>query len=838
MKFPYARFLSITFTVLFAFVYAAQAATFTVNSTLDNESNGCAVGACTLREAVTAANSNGEVDAIFFDPAIFGVSQTITLNGSELPTVPSGTTLSINGPGADRLTVSGNNASSLIDGFSNSFLTISNLSIRSTSGVGSPAITSSGILTLDNVTFRDNQNFNGTSAIYNFGTASIINCSFNNNFNFAWVIANRGTMNISNSAFTGNIGATGSSVIYNNGGTMTITRTRIRNNNSRAVDNSRLSTADANLTVMESEFSNNISASNSNGGGGILNKGTVSIFSSTISVSTANRGGAIASEEGSVSLTNTTIFGNQATASNANYLDDYGGGGLWLQNTSATITNTTIYKNDSLADTGGLKKIGTTTISVANSIIAGNIARTVSYFGIPINNPDAYGTFNTRGGNIIGVTSPNNVTLNGGWSGSMGDKTDVNVASIGLSVNLADNGGFAPTVAINCCGLAVGGGRTQGQSGFPAPSTDQRRVPRVNNSGSERNDAGAFQYTEKLPATQMPDLTAASDTGISNADNITNSRAPVIKITGAIANAKIYFLRNGSSLSDASADGNGEAAFTDPNPSANGSVNYSTKQDIPGTGSDESQPLNVVYDTTAPTVTINQANGQADPATTQPVNFTVAFSEAIYNFDASDVSFSNSTADLSAANISASGSGANYTISVENILTVGRIVVDVAANQASDAAGNVNPAALFTDPLVNYVGNGQVLVTKTADGSSCTASDCSLRGALSLVGSVASPTGININFNIPAGDPNCASGTCTIYLGGEQLTVNYLTPVIIDGGAGNKIVISASGQSRVFYSCPSANATLKNLILRDGSGTSAAFSAENGDGGGIVNRGT
>ncbi|HEX2766030.1 MAG TPA: S8 family serine peptidase, partial [Candidatus Limnocylindria bacterium] len=45
-------------------------------------------------------------------------------------------------------------------------------------------------------------------------------------------------------------------------------------------------------------------------------------------------------------------------------------------------------------------------------------------------------------------------------------------------------------------------------------------------------------------------------------------------------------------------------------------------------------------DTTAPTVTINQASGQADPTNASPINFTVVFSEPVSGFTASDVTLS------------------------------------------------------------------------------------------------------------------------------------------------------------------------------------------------------
>lgn len=838
MQIPPTRIVFLYLLVCFLSSVSALAATFTVNSKFDNESNGCSVGACTLREAITAANGNGEDDAIFFDQAVFGFANQIDLNGTALPSVAAGTKLSINGPGRNLLTISASNASSLIENGSNARLTIYNLTIRATNDATNGAVRNSGFLTLENVDFRDNQGANGTSALVNFASASINNCTFQNNFNYARVIYNRVNMSITNSTFTGNASGSGTSILQNNAGIMTVTRTSIRNNNSRAVYNDSLATVTADLTVTESDFSGNISSNTSNGGGAILNTGTVTISSSALASNIANRGGAIASEQGSVTLTNATIYGNQATETNANYSDALGGGGLWLQNTSATIINSTIYKNDSMVDTGGLKKIGTTTINVANTIIAGNTARTVSYFGIPINNPDAYGSFTTRGGNIIGVTSPNGVTLNGGWSTNVGDKIDVNVASIGLSTTIGNNGGFAPTVALNCCGLAVGGGRTQGQSGFPTPTADARRVPRVNNSGFDRNDAGAFQYAEMLPVTSVPDLTNLSDTGISSADNITNSRAPVFKISGAIPNAKVYLLKNSTGFMDAFADANGEVLFTDNAPLANGTVNYSTKQEIPGAGSPEGTALTVTYDTTAPTATINQANGQLDPATAQPVNFNAAFSETVYNFDASDVSLAGSTADLSAVDVSLSGSGANYIVSVENILTIGKIVADIPADTATDAAGNGNTAAGSSDRTVAFIGNGQVFVNKTANSNSCIAANCSLRGAVGLIQSLALPsTNININFNVEANDAGCENGVCRINLGGSELEIKNST-VTIDGAGANKIVVSGNNLSRVIYNQPNASLTLKNLTVSDGNATSSLRPAENGDGGGITNLGT
>jgi hypothetical protein len=62
-------------------------------------------GAGSLRDAITQANSHAGADVITFQEGLTG---TIALTGGELEITDG---LKINGPGADALTVSGNNAS-------------------------------------------------------------------------------------------------------------------------------------------------------------------------------------------------------------------------------------------------------------------------------------------------------------------------------------------------------------------------------------------------------------------------------------------------------------------------------------------------------------------------------------------------------------------------------------------------------------------------------------------------------------------------------------------------------------------------------------------------------
>jgi len=108
----------------------------------------------------------------------------------------------------------------------------------------------------------------------------------------------------------------------------------------------------------------------------------------------------------------------------------------------------------------------------------------------------------------------------------------------------------------------------------------------------------------------------------------------------------------------------------------------------------------VTFDNIAPTVSINQAIGQIDPASTQPINFTVAFSESVTGFGPTDVSLAGSTANMSFASINVSGSGNVYTVSINNVRSSGQVVASLPAGAAFDLRGNASLASTSTDNTV------------------------------------------------------------------------------------------------------------------------------------------
>src|SRR5262249_36385284 len=118
--------------------------TFTVLNLLDS-------GAGSLRAAVAAANANPGADTIDF-----AVTGTIGLTSGQLGIIES---LTINGPGASALTVSGNGASRVFGLYYNPTVSIADLTVANgwTSGTpGGGIYMAGGNLTLDHVAVSGN----------------------------------------------------------------------------------------------------------------------------------------------------------------------------------------------------------------------------------------------------------------------------------------------------------------------------------------------------------------------------------------------------------------------------------------------------------------------------------------------------------------------------------------------------------------------------------------------------------------------------------------------------------------------------------------------------------
>ena len=118
----------------------------------------------------------------------------------------------------------------------------------------------------------------------------------------------------------------------------------------------------------------------------------------------------------------------------------------------------------------------------------------------------------------------------------------------------------------------------------------------------------------------------------------------------------------------------------------------------------------VTYDVTAPTVTINQASGQADPAGSSPINFTVVFSESLTDFATGDVTLGGTAPGTLVGTVT--GSGTTYNVAVSGMTDAGTVVATLAAGVAHDAAGNASAASTSTDNTVTYVVSPMVTINQ------------------------------------------------------------------------------------------------------------------------------
>ncbi|MEB3336634.1 MAG: CHAT domain-containing protein, partial [Leptolyngbyaceae bacterium] len=137
------------------------------------------------------------------------------------------------------------------------------------------------------------------------------------------------------------------------------------------------------------------------GGGGIYNRGTLTLTSSIVSGNTASdRGGGIANRySGTITLTDSTVIGNSASR-NGGGISNYG---------TLTLSNSTVSGNSTFQHGGGISNYGSVTLS--NSTVSGNSASDhgggiSNYDSVTLSNSTVSGNFAaTHGGGISNFIS-------------------------------------------------------------------------------------------------------------------------------------------------------------------------------------------------------------------------------------------------------------------------------------------------------------------------------------------------------------------------------------------------------------------------------------------------
>jgi hypothetical protein len=458
----------------------ADAATFTVTNLGDT-------GVGSLRQAISDANGAAGADTIDFQAGLLG---TILLTSGQLDITDS---VTIQGPGATSISVSGNSASrvfylynpaSLID------VTISGLTIDSgAAGFGAGIVDFDENLTLDGVTARFN-----TASVSGGGIA---------------VVGADMTLTIKNSKITGNIAANSGGGIY-------------------------VASAAA-VSVQDSTIVNN-TASGGVGGGvySYLPYGAVDFDETTISGNTApGPGGGVEFffSYGSSSFTGSTLSGNSGLR----------GGGVffYLPVEPLTVENCTISGNQATGGTGGgvyLYTLYTGTSELRHTTIAGNSAPAGSGGGVILINGSVPMNHMILGDNTAAADpdlSGGTFDLSYSLVEAPGSATINNIVGNVLNQDpqlaaLANNGGTTETQLPAAASPAV----DSGDPAFaPPPTTDQRGLPRVFNG---RIDMGSVE----LGATLMPgtiQLTMATASVAENAGTVTITATRTGGTDGAVS---------------------------------------------------------------------------------------------------------------------------------------------------------------------------------------------------------------------------------------------------------------------------------------------------------------
>src|SRR5207344_971873 len=129
---------------------------------------------------------------------------------------------------------------------------------------------------------------------------------------------------------------------------------------------------------------------------------------------------------------------------------------------------------------------------------------------------------------------------------------------------------------------------------------------------------------------------------------------------------------------------------------ANVAVDLAGNNNAASTSTDNS----VTWDNVPPTVTINQAGGQADPTNTSPINYTVVFSEAVTGFTTGDVTLTGTAGGTLTGTVT--GGPVTYNVAVSGMTTPGTVIASLGAGVATDPATNPNAASTSADNTVTW----------------------------------------------------------------------------------------------------------------------------------------
>ncbi len=329
------------------------------------------------------------------------------------------------------------------------------------------------------------------------------------------------------------------------------------------------------------------------------------------------------------------------------------------------------------------------------------------------------------------------LTLSNGATASYVSGSGTNALVFNYTVGATGSGQDAADLATATTNaLTLNGGTIKDAAGNAAVLTGANNI----------NPAGTLQIDTAAAAPSAPDLTAATDTGASSTDNITNVTMPGFSGSGAEAGATVtLYDTNGTTvLGSAIADGLGNWSITST-PLTGGSHTLTAKQtDLAGNTSVASAGLAVTIDTAAPAVAITTAGGSTNQAA-QIITGTVGLADigttvtlfdngsatplgtAIVQGDGSwstSVTLSgNGTHSIVAKDTDAAGNAGTSSAVIYTLSTVGPTVTEsLTSDTGSSASDKITSNDALTgssdaNTVVTLKEGATVLGTTTANGA-------------------------------------------------------------------------------------------------------------------------
>jgi CSLREA domain-containing protein len=496
----------------------ASAATFVVTKTADTN-GACAVGDCSLREAVKAANASDGDDAIVVPSgtyALTGAAGEDAAASGDLDVTDASDELLIAGAGAaGGTTISGGGVDRVFD-----VLQFAQLELRDVLVTGGSATAAGGAiqnfdgdLRIRSSVLQGNGSTGGGGAIYSFGEnrprVAIDNSTLSGNTaaGNGGAILNEGDSRLAmtNSTMSGNQATVlRGGALYNQGdATATIVDSTVSGNTALLEGGGLATQNDSSLTVVRTTVASNQATTDQGGGIWAQNSTTVTIVDSTLSANksvgtdSTDGGGAIwAQNDVSLTISGSTLSGNSA---------DRHGGAIYVRNfVWLTMQNSTVAGNAAGQSGGGIYAENIPVVQITGSTIAGNSAAAGG--GIFDETVSATPPFQLRGTIVAGNTATGAASdcggaVAGGAYASFGfnlDATgtcdltgpgDIPNGNAGLGP-LAFNGGPTQTLAL------LPGSRAIDAGGVACAAADQRGAPRPQGAAC---DIGAFEAAPAAP---------------------------------------------------------------------------------------------------------------------------------------------------------------------------------------------------------------------------------------------------------------------------------------------------------------------------------------------------